>query len=152
MPAMPIAHFRGLGARDEVLLYALRTRTGGELARLGINCFLNHAGWRLEILRVFVRRQEYRAFHELGPDGSGGLAARKPEIAVIVESNPDDAKQIRSESSEPAVMRRSCLPCGGCGKSQRAHRRARSSTDDSLHERSCEECNSGVENRTSSHC
>src|SRR5205814_1252731 len=47
-----------------------------------------------------------RLLHELGPDGSGGVAAGLvgPERALGVEADPDPGEQVRREADEPGVV------------------------------------------------
>src|SRR5580700_8655887 len=94
-----------LGARDKILLLGLRAGVGGELTRFRLDCFLNHARRRIECGGVHIGRERDGALHEFSPDRSGGLAAGESEVAVVVKSDPYNAKQIGGESCEPAVMR-----------------------------------------------
>src|SRR5258708_6707163 len=105
--------------------FARRWTVGGsELKCFGVDEDGLHSFGYFELFDVAIGGQRRGAKHEVGPDGRGRRAARQPQIAIIVEADPDDAKQIRGETREPAVARRARFSCRWQSETPRADTRA----------------------------
>ena len=78
--------------------------------------------------------KQQRALHEFRPDRQRRPRARELELAVVVESDPDHADQLRRESREPAVARRSGLARRRGVKAARPHSSRRPAIHHSLHQ------------------
>src|SRR5205085_5746364 len=94
-----------LGSGDEGCKVIVRTRGGGQAIGNLIEPDPNHTRWSREGFGVVVSGQGDGALHKFGPDGRGGISAAQAQVAVIVISNPDDAKQVAGVSGEPGIMR-----------------------------------------------
>src|SRR5260370_34484447 len=106
--------------------FARRWTVGGsELKCFGVDEDGLHSFGYFELFDVAIGGQRRGAKHEVGPDGRGRRAARQPQIALIVEADPDDAKQIRGETREPAVGRRARFSCRWESETPCADTRAR---------------------------
>src|SRR5271155_817310 len=87
-----VAGFAGLGARHKRRYVIVGTGWRGQAIRRFIELHIHHARRLDEGLHVGILRQQGSFFHELGPDGSGGLRAGEANIAVVVVADPDDAQ------------------------------------------------------------
>src|ERR1700730_18775707 len=101
------------------------------------------------MLRVMVERQSDGPLHELSPNGGCALAPGQSQVAIIVKTDPDNTKQVRGISREPAIMRRASLSRGGRTKSHGTHRISRAVVNDILHEAGHQIRNARIEHGTS---
>src|SRR5277367_4487442 len=91
-----IAIFRRLAAGDQILLSRLRAGGRSKLPGLRINRLFDNSRRWFKVLRLVIRRQRNRALHELAPDRRRSRAASQPKVAIVVKSDPDHTKEIRS--------------------------------------------------------
>src|SRR5579872_30497 len=115
------AHLRRGRAEDVDLFAGARAIRRGEFERLGIDHYGLHALRRVKILHIFVGRQLRGVNHEVGPDRGVGIAAGEAEIAVVVETDPNDTDEIIGEACEPAVARGAGFTGGGQREAARAN-------------------------------
>src|SRR5215472_17145398 len=145
--AMHLAILGGLATLDEVFVLRLRAGCGGQLSSLRIHGSFHDAIGRCERLRTAIGGLRHGSLHEFAPDRRGGLAASQAEIAVIVKTDPDHTKQIRSVTSKPAVTRSARLSRCRRVEPQSTDWIAGAEVDHILHQRSRKKSHAGVEHR-----
>src|ERR1700690_1265776 len=132
---MKFAVLRRLASSNEINCLFLRAGSCGESSALRINHFLRHSFWRGKVLHVSIRRQGNRAFHEFGPNRRRRLPSLKPQVEVVVEANPNHAKQIGCISREQTISRCPCFARCWSSKAPCPYRSASSSVNHILEQR-----------------
>src|SRR6516162_2858783 len=103
MAAMHFTELGGLRAGDVNFLARQRAVRSGHLQGVRVDEDRVNALGLFEVLDVTVARQSCGAKHKVRPYGCGGSASCKPQVVIVVETNPDHTNQIVGEASEPAV-------------------------------------------------
>src|SRR4051812_39484679 len=101
---MGVADARRLRTRDEDLVVLRRAEVAGNQAGLVADARLRDTRWALERVAAEVRAERDRFLHELRPDRERRLGARQPELAIVVEADPDGAHHVGRVADEPAVV------------------------------------------------
>src|SRR5579883_1183649 len=107
--AMKMADFHRLRAGNEDLGVASGATGRGDFARFGVDVGPNDSTGSFEAMDIPIPAMLVSPLHELRPDGQGAVRSLKLEIAIIVEADPHDAKDLRSESGEPGIAVRARL-------------------------------------------
>ena len=88
---MQSADLNRLSSGDKDFIPDLGTCRGGQFACLGVNFGGYNAARRGEPVDVPILGAMMGPLHELRPDRKRAACARKLEIAIVVESDPDHA-------------------------------------------------------------
>src|SRR5262249_55560730 len=90
----------------EIFHSASRAALRGQETGCRVNFDLNYAiGHLRKTVPTQLGPQRESRFHKRRPDRQRRLGSFEPELGVVVESDPDDADQVRSVAGEPAVSR-----------------------------------------------
>ena len=102
---MQPAELNRLSPGDKDFVPDLGTCHGGQLACSGVDRGGHDAARRGEPVDVPILGTLMGALHELRPDRERATGARKLEVAIVVESDPDYADQSRRKPGKPSVAR-----------------------------------------------